>query len=137
MPQQRQLAAILFTDIVGYAALMKENKQKAVALIKYYNVALEKTTAVQQSKILNDYADGSLCTFPSLTEAANCAIELQKELETGSGVPLRIGLREGEVFFENRKVPGDGVNVASPIQLLAQANNPALVRGNTFRNPNC
>ena len=53
MSQQRQLAAILFTDIVGYTALMQENEQKAVALIKHYNAALERTMAKRDGKILN------------------------------------------------------------------------------------
>ena len=120
--QQRQLAAILFTDIVGYTALMQENEQKAVALIKHYNTALNETVDLHNGKILNYYGDGSLCIFPSVTEAMSCAVELQKELQTEPKVPLRIGLHVGEVFFENEKALGDGVNVASRIQSLGQAN---------------
>jgi adenylate cyclase len=120
--QHRQLAAILFTDIVGYTALMQENEQKAVALIKHYNAALNKTVGLHNGKVLNYYGDGSLCSFPSVTEALNCAIELQKELQSEPNVPLRIGLHVGEVFFENKKALGDGVNVASRIQSLGQAN---------------
>ena len=120
--QHRQLAAILFTDIVGYTALMQENEQKAVALIKHYNAALDQTVGVHNGKVLNYYGDGSLCTFPSVTEALNCAIELQKELQSEPNVPLRIGLHVGEVFFENKKAIGDGVNVASRVQSLGQAN---------------
>ena len=120
--QHRQLAAILFTDIVGYTALMQENEQKAVALIKHYNTALNELVALHNGKVLNYYGDGSLCTFPSVTEALNCAIELQKELQVEPTVPLRIGLHVGEVFFENDKALGDGVNVASRIQSLGQAN---------------
>jgi len=55
MSQQRQLAAILFTDIVGYTALMQENEQKAVALIKHYNSTLEKNVAIHEGKVLNYY----------------------------------------------------------------------------------
>ncbi len=120
--QHRQLAAILFTDIVGYTALMQENEQKAVALIKHYNTALNELVALHNGKVLNYYGDGSLCTFPSVTEALNCAVELQKELQAEPTVPLRIGLHVGEVFFENEKALGDGVNVASRIQSLGQAN---------------
>ncbi len=120
--QHRQLAAILFTDIVGYTALMQENEQKAVALIKHYNAALNEAVALHHGKVLNYYGDGSLCSFPSVTEALNCAIELQKELQSEPGVPLRIGLHIGEVFFEEDKALGDGVNIASRIQSLGQAN---------------
>ncbi len=120
--QHRQLAAILFTDIVGYTALMQENEQKAVALIKHYNAALNESVGLHNGKVLNYYGDGSLCSFPSVTEALYCAIELQKELQAEPSVPLRIGLHVGEVFFENEKALGDGVNVASRIQSLGQAN---------------
>ena len=120
--QHRQLAAILFTDIVGYTALMQENEQNAVALIKHYNTALNETVSLHHGKVLNYYGDGSLCTFPSVMDALNCAVELQKELQAEPHVPLRIGLHVGEVFFENEKALGDGVNVASRIQSLGQAN---------------
>ena len=73
-------------------------------------------------RVLNYYGDGSLCTFPSATGALNCAIELQKELQADPHVPLRIGLHIGEVLFEDGKALGDGVNVASRIQSLRQAN---------------
>jgi adenylate cyclase len=122
MSQQRHLAAILFTDIVGYTALMQENEQMAVALIKHYNASLNRIVALHEGKVLNYYGDGSLCTFPSATEALNCAIELQKELQADPHVPLRVGLHIGEVLFEDGKALGDGVNVASRIQSLGQAN---------------
>src|ERR1700685_3411317 len=122
MSQQRHLAAILFTDIVGYTALMQENEQEAVALIRHYNGSLNSLVAAHGGRVLNYYGDGSLCTFPSATEGLNCAIELQKELKADPRVPLRIGLHIGEVFFEDGKALGDGVNIASRIQSLGQAN---------------
>lgn len=122
MPQSRQLAAILFTDIVGYTASMHANEHTAVALIKHYNTALNQAVSLHNGKVLNNYGDGSLCTFLSATEAVNCAIQLQKELQSEPNVPLRIGLHVGEVLFEEDKVLGDGVNVASRIQSLGQAN---------------
>ena len=73
-------------------------------------------------KILNDYGDGSLCSFSSATHAVKCAVEIQKQLQSDPIVPLRIGLHVGEIFFEGEKVLGDGVNVASRIQSLGSAN---------------
>ena len=120
--QQRQLAAILFTDIVGYTAMMQQNEVQAVAMIKRYLSVLQIMVKNHSGKILNDYGDGSLCIFPSATEAISCALELQQELQKEPTVPLRIGLHIGEIFFEDKKVFGDGVNVASRIQSLGQAN---------------
>lgn len=122
MPQQRRLAAILFTDIVGYTALMQQDELKAVAIVKRYISVLRRVVEAYSGEILNDYGDGSLCTFPSATEAVKCAEEIQKQLQQEPAVPLRIGLHIGEIFFEDGKVMGDSVNVASRIQSLGLAN---------------
>jgi class 3 adenylate cyclase len=122
MPQSRQLAAIMFTDIVGYTAMMQQNEEKAVAVIKHYNAALEKWVTHFNGQVVNYYGDGSLCIFSSATDAVNCSLAVQKDLKTEPVVPLRIGLHIGEVFFEDAKALGDGVNVASRVQSLGQEN---------------
>ncbi|HEX5653747.1 MAG TPA: adenylate/guanylate cyclase domain-containing protein, partial [Chitinophagaceae bacterium] len=122
MSQSRQLAAIMFTDIVGYTALMQANEQKAVAVIKHYNSTLEKLVTQFNGQVLNYYGDGSLCIFSSATDAVNCSLAVQKDLKNEPAVPLRIGLHIGEVFFEDAKALGDGVNVASRVQSLGQEN---------------
>ena len=131
MLQNRQLAAIMFTDIVGYTAMMQANEQKAVAVIKHYNSTLEKLVSQFNGEVSNYYGDGSLCIFHSATDAANCSLAVQKELKTEPVVPLRIGLHIGEVFLENGKTLGDGVNVASRVQSLGQENN-ILVSGEFY-----
>lgn len=123
MPQQsRQLAAILFTDIVGYTAIMQQDEQMAVNITRHYITVLNQLVAEHDGRILNDYGDGSLCSFSSATEAVQCAVEIQQQLQTEPKVPLRIGLHVGELFFEGDKVMGDSVNIASRIQSLGQAN---------------
>jgi len=122
MSQTRQLAAIMFTDIVGYTAMMQQNEEKAVAVIKHYNTTLEKWVTHFNGQVLNYYGDGSLCIFSSATDAVNCSLAVQKDLKTEPVVPLRIGLHIGEVFFEDAKALGDGVNVASRVQSLGQEN---------------
>ena len=131
MSQSRQLAAIMFTDIVGYTAMMQANEQKAVAVIKHYNSTLEKLVHQFNGQVSNYYGDGSLCIFSSATDAVTCSLALQKELKDEPGVPLRIGLHIGEVFFEEAKALGDGVNVASRIQSLGQENT-ILVSGEIY-----
>ena len=122
MSQSRQLAAIMFTDIVGYTAMMQQNEKKAVAVIKHFNATLEKWVTHFNGQVLNYYGDGSLCIFSSATDAVNCSLAVQKDLKTEPVVPLRIGLHIGEVFFEDAKALGDGVNVASRVQSLGLGN---------------
>src|SRR5688572_29928135 len=139
MSQGRQLAAIMFTDIVGYTAMMQANEEKAVSVIKHYNSALEKLTTQFNGQVLNYYGDGSLCIFPSATDAVNCSLALQNELKNEPVVPLRIGLHIGEVFFEDAKALGDGVNVASRVQSLGQENTIMLsgeIHDKVKNNPN-
>jgi adenylate cyclase len=123
MPEQnRQLAAILFTDIIGYTAMMQKDEQNALAVTRHYIATLKQTAETFHGRILNDYGDGSLCCFPSATEAVKAAVQIQEQLQQEPKVPLRIGIHIGELFFEENKVMGDSVNVASRIQSLACAN---------------
>src|SRR4030095_14801965 len=122
MNHKHHLAAILFTDIVSYTAMMQHDEEQARVTIKRHNSVLEKIVAAHGGEVINYYGDGSLCIFSSATESVRCAIEIQKELQVEPNVPLRIGLHVGEVFFEDGKALGDGVNVASRIQSLGQAN---------------
>ncbi len=131
MSSNRQLAAILFTDIAGYTAMMQEDETAALAVVRHYTAVLKEVVPQYQGTIVNDYGDGNLCTFTSATEAVRCAIDLQRKLQTEPRVPLRVGLHIGEIFFEDGKVFGDGVNVASRIQSLGVANS-ILFSGEIF-----
>jgi adenylate cyclase len=122
MEQQRRLAAILFTDIIGSTAIMQKDEQTAVLINKRYLNVLKQSVATHHGEILNDYGDGSLCSFNSAIQAVKCAIEMQQALRAEPKVSLRIGLHVGEILTEDGKVFGDGVNVASRIQSLGVEN---------------
>jgi class 3 adenylate cyclase len=61
--QQRKLAAIMFTDIVGYTAMMQEDQTRAVRTVKRHQEVLEEMTARYRGEVLNYYGDGSLSIF--------------------------------------------------------------------------
>ena len=63
MTSPRQLAAIMFTDIVGYTHMMQSDEKKAVAVLKHYNTTLEKWVTQHGGRVTNYYGDGSLCIF--------------------------------------------------------------------------
>ena len=121
MSATRQLAAILFTDIVGYSAIMQQDEQGAIRLVKHHRVVLKNAVAEHQGDVIDYYGDGSLCIFASITQAIQCAVSIQKQLREEPAVPLRVGLHIGEVVFEDGKIMGDGVNIASRIQSLGCA----------------
>ncbi|MDW3651173.1 MAG: adenylate/guanylate cyclase domain-containing protein [Bacteroidia bacterium] len=121
MPKSRRLAAIMFTDIVGYTAMMQQDESKAVVSLNRHQSVLEEEVKIKQGEVLQYYGDGSLSIFNSASAAASCAMQIQEKLKQEPSVPLRIGLHVGEIFFEGGKVVGDGVNVASRIESMGIA----------------
>src|SRR5450432_3576508 len=118
MPQSRQLAAIMFTDIVGYRALMGHDEEKAVDFLKR-NRELQKPIIEQYNgRWIKEIGDGILASFNTVSDAVNAAIKIQEACTTATDFQLRIGIHLGEVIFENDDVFGDGVNIASRIQAL-------------------
>ena len=118
MPSTRQLAAILFTDIAGYTAMMQRHEQSAIKMVKHHRAVLEKTVDEFEGNVIEFYGDGSLCIFTSITKAMHCALSIQQQMQAEPPVPLRLGLHIGEVIYEDGKIMGDGVNIASRIQSL-------------------
>ncbi len=117
----RRLAAIMFTDIVGYTTLMQKDESIAVKTIERHRSVLEKHTSTYHGNILQYYGDGSLSIFPSALEAVECALKVQQELSQDPVVPLRIGIHLGDVKIQGESAFGDGVNMASRIESLGVA----------------
>ena len=119
MLQSRQLAAIMFTDIVGYTALMGKDEQKAFQLLKKNREIQKPLIKHHNGTWVKELGDGVLASFHTVTDAVLCAAAIHKACEAVDGLKLRIGIHLGEVVFENNDVFGDGVNIASRLQALA------------------
>ncbi len=119
MSQSRQLAAIMFTDIVGYTVLMGNDEQKAFELLNK-NRRLQKPIIKEfNGRWIKELGDGVMASFNTVSDAVNAAIKIQQACNDAKDFKLRIGIHLGEVVFENDDVFGDGVNIASRIQALA------------------
>lgn len=119
MQQSRRLAAIMFTDIVGYTALMGEDEQKAFELLKK-NRELQKPIIEDfKGQWIKELGDGVLASFNTVSDAVYAAIKIQEACTNSKKFLLRIGIHLGEVVFENNDVFGDGVNIAARIQAIA------------------
>ena len=119
MTQSRQLAAIMFTDIVGYTTLMGKDEQKAFELL-IKNREIQKPIIEQyHGRFIKELGDGILASFNTVSDAVYAAIKIREACNTSKDFKLRIGIHLGEVVFENDDVFGDGVNIASRIQATA------------------
>jgi TolB-like protein/class 3 adenylate cyclase len=119
MSQSRQLAAIMFTDIEGYTALMQQDEQKARQIRDRHRRVLQKEIPGHHGKILRYYGDGTLSAFDSALDAVHCSIAIQKELQLAPSIPIRIGIHTGDIVYEENEIYGDGVNVSSRLQSLS------------------
>ncbi|MGB4849186.1 MAG: helix-turn-helix domain-containing protein [Saprospiraceae bacterium] len=117
----RQLAAIMFTDIVGYTALMHGDEAVATSVRARHREVFRQQHEIYHGEIVQYYGDGTLSVFKSAIEAALCAITIQRLLQEKDPVPLRIGLHMGDIVFSKTEVYGDGVNLASRIQSMGIA----------------
>src|SRR5258706_1304623 len=115
MSQSRKLAAIMFTDIVGYTALMGEDEEKAFALLKLNREIQKPLIKKFNGQWIKELGDGVLASFTTVTDAVLCAGHIMQSCKEIPDLELRIGIHLGEIVFENNDIFGDGVNIASRI----------------------
>ena len=116
---KRELAAIMFSDIAGYTAIMGRDEQQAMRALADHRELLRSLLPGFNGRMLGEIGDGTLSSFHSALDAVNCARKLQAALGENPDLRLRIGIHIGDVLFGDNNVWGDGVNVASRIHALA------------------
>ena len=121
MTKSRQLAAIMFADIVGYTSIMEEDEVLATTLREKLKNKLEAEVKLHRGKIIKSSGDGYICTFDSAIESIQTAVGIQRSMQTEPNVPLRIGIHQADIIFEESDIHGDGVNIASRLESLAVA----------------
>jgi predicted ATPase/class 3 adenylate cyclase len=115
---ERRLVAVMFTDMVGYTALLQADEQASLAKRDRYWDALEQQHEACGGTIVQRLGDGSLSMFPSSLAAVQAAVSIQQELAEAE-VSVRVGIHVGEVIIEPERLSGEAVNVASRIESFA------------------
>src|ERR1700693_4734149 len=121
--EQRKLAAIMFTAMVGYSALSQRDDTLALELLEEHRQLLREIFPRFNGTEIKTIGDAFLIEFNSALEAAQCAIEIQRALAKRNAdiapdrrIEVKIGIHIGDVVHRGGDVYGDGVNVASRIE---------------------
>ncbi len=132
---QRHLAAIMFTDMVGYTALGQRNETLSLALVEEQRKVIRPVLARHNGREVKTMGDAFLVEFPNAIDAVRCAYDVQRAirefnlgLSAESRIHLRVGIHVGEVVESSGDISGDAVNVASRIEPLAEDGGVCLTR---------
>jgi adenylate cyclase len=122
---ERRLAAIMFTDIVGYSALTQRDEALALRILERHNELIRPILSRHNGIEVKTMGDAFLVEFNSALEATECATDLQRVLreyneKSDEKLKVRIGIHVGDVIHRGGDVFGDSVNIASRIEALAQ-----------------
>ncbi|MBI3800605.1 MAG: tetratricopeptide repeat protein [Deltaproteobacteria bacterium] len=125
--ETRKLAAIMFTDIVGFSRQMGANEARMLRLLEIHNQIIQQAVAEHQGHVIKSTGDGFLVEFPSVVNAVRCAQQVQAWFRTDNAdkapaaqLHLRIGIHLGDIVQHAGDVQGDGVNIAARLQPLAE-----------------
>lgn len=126
MQEHRKLAAIMFTDMVGYSSIAQQNESLALALLDEQRQLLRSLFPAFGGREIETAGDAFFVEFASALNAVECAVEIQKQLHARNEtapqerrIRLRIGLHVGDVVVRGSSVLGDGVNIAARLEPLA------------------
>ncbi|HTY39239.1 MAG TPA: adenylate/guanylate cyclase domain-containing protein, partial [Bacteroidota bacterium] len=124
---QTRLSVIMFSDIVGYSKMMHEDEELAMTVLGRHNEIIREALKKHEGKEIKVIGDAFLVSFTIVANAVRCAIEIQEQFgkynESAAEkekVLVRIGIHMGDIIVKDNDVFGDGVNVASRIEPLAE-----------------
>jgi len=131
---ERRLSAIMAADVVGYSRLMGANEVGTLASLTHRRTeVIEPRIAGSNGRIVKLTGDGMLVEFPSVVDAVECALAVQREMSSRNveiaedrRIELRIGIHLGDVIAEEGDIFGDGVNVAARIESVGRPGGVAV-----------
>lgn len=115
-PGQRRLAAIFFSDIVGYSALMGSDEKATLAIVEANEQIHRAAFASHAGRLIKRLGDGMLASFDSVSNAVAAAKQVRTAVRADGRFGVRIGIHMGEVVQKGSDVFGDGMNIAARIQ---------------------
>src|ERR1700676_122861 len=127
MTGTRRLAAILAIDVVGYSRLMGEDEVGTARAVRDHREAARPLVAGRGGRIVKTMGDGLLLEFPSVVDAVECAIAIQKlmagrnaDIPEARRIVYHVGVHLGDVLIEGEDILGEGVNIAARLEGLCE-----------------
>src|SRR5262249_34197717 len=125
---ERRLATILSADVAGYSKMMGATEEAPVQALRGHRAVFDALLKQHRGRVFNTAGDAILAEFPSAVDAVRCATEIQTALQTRNEhlpaeqkLQFRMGINLGDVVVQDDgDLLGDGVNVASRIQTVAE-----------------
>ncbi|HLX13216.1 MAG TPA: adenylate/guanylate cyclase domain-containing protein [Bacteroidota bacterium] len=124
---QRKLAAIMFTDMVGYSAVTQKNESLAIELLDRHRRILRPIFPEFEGQEIKTIGDAFLVEFPSVLQAVQCGMAIQRAMgdynaasDSTYKMELRVGIHLGDVIYQEDDIIGDGVNIAARIHEQAE-----------------
>ena len=132
---ERKLTAILSADVKGYSRLMAEEEVATIHTLTAYRELMESLIQQHRGRVVDTPGDNLLAEFGSVVDAVQCAVEIQRELNTRNAelpetrkMEFRIGINLGDVIVEGERIYGDGVNIAARVEGLADGGGICISR---------
>ena len=123
---KRKLTAILSADVQGYSRLMGEDEDATIRTLTTYRELMSTLIQKHRGRVVDSPGDNLLAEFASVVDAVECAVAVQKELETRNAdldksrrMEFRIGINLGDAIDEKERIYGDGVNIAARLEGLS------------------
>ena len=124
----RRLAAIVIADVVGYTRLMERDDTGTYARVRLIrDEVVDPAILSHGGRIVKTAGDGLVAEFTSALAALRAAIQIQRQMAARNTtataderIDHRIGINLGDVMVEGNDIAGDGVNVASRLEALAE-----------------
>jgi class 3 adenylate cyclase len=122
-PGQSVLAAIVFSDVVGFSKRMGVDEVATLALLQRDVALLTNLANQHEGQVLKSVGDGLMIFFSSAVQAVRCAQAFQLAVtaesagrDAAENLQHRIGIHLGDIFLQGTDVMGDGVNIAARLQ---------------------
>jgi adenylate cyclase len=124
---RRKLTAVFSADVAGYGRLMGEDEAATVKTLEAYKQIMFSLIKQHRGRVVDSPGDNLLAEFASVVDAVQCGVAVQKELQARNAdlpenrkMQFRIGINLGDVIEEGDRIYGDGVNIASRLEALAE-----------------